>query len=164
MLIWEFDQRRSGKFTEWLSWLVVKSHHKWKSLSPIDPPPPDACIAIMLTSINHSRRKFFPHPQDDQFVKPFQKVKWYSLNVWKCKRSIQSCDQKIGQCVHHQIRFCISYIYEICVSIKISLLLHNIFCVYPIMRLLLFFVYISYEIILFSSLQLTHGGVFISKS
>ena len=35
--------------------------------------------------------------------------------------------------------------------------------VISLMRLLLFFCYISYEVILFSSLQLTPGGVFISK-
>ena len=41
-------------------------------------------------------------------------------------------------------------VYEVCVSIKISLLLHDIFC------------YIAYEIILFNLLQLTPGGVFMN--
>ena len=47
--------------------------------------------------------------------------------------------------------------------IKISLLLHSIFC-YISYEIIIIFCYISYEIILFSSLQLTPGGVFTNKS
>ena len=57
-----------------------------------------------------------------------------------------------------------------CVSIKISLLLYNVFCYisYEIIFFLYllwdyFFFYISYEIIIFSSLQLTPGDVFINN-
>ena len=48
-------------------------------------------------------------------------------------------------------------LYEICVSIKISLLIHNIF------HEIIIFCYTSYTIIIFSSLQLTPGGVIINK-
>ena len=52
---------------------------------------------------------------------------------------------------------------EICVSMKKFHSYSIIYFVISLMRLLLLFCYISYEIILFSSLQLTPGGVFINK-
>ena len=50
--------------------------------------------------------------------------------------------------------------YEICVSMK---KIHSYSIIYVVISLMRFFFVISHEIILFSSLQLTPGGVFIYK-
>ena len=82
------------------------------------------------------------------------------FNVWKCKRSIQSCEQKIRQCGHHKnpilhIRIYRKYAFKCkfhsySISFVISLMRLSLLFVIFLMKLFFLFLLVLFSLIIVS--------------